>query len=379
MMVTTEGVSVGGTAERMAGGAIRAGVQSVVLNGAVVARKCEWGVSCLFGAMCLAWHSFEEQEHFAMKQALKRREWGERCAFCVRGCCRHGEMCRRGIGGRNASWDMKREIETGARKGAEREQESDYESAEEEPPAERTKGVGRGPSVEESWSEDWGEEVMAGEVPLQRLGADWQVSGGSYSALSSDDEEEFDGGEEEELVFRVRAQARACGEKGGRVTKQAQDSEHKKHDERQPSGAQDQHQGGAGMKFEPVVGQEEIQSWARRLAGADEQEVEQSGAGAEVAQKADDKDERRRAARRERRMRMWEKDPVDWWHTEWARAEVVERLAGCMVGAGEIVRCKALLQGWKRGGQEGQQAVRKRRKPAVEEKKEGGEMRHKPG
>jgi hypothetical protein len=284
----------------------------------------------------------------------------------------------------NVSWNATRKIEAvaGAGTGAEREQESDYESAEEEPPTERTKGLRRGPSVEESWSEDWDEEVMAGEVPLRRLGAGLQVSGGGYSALSGDDSEEFDGGEEEELVFNVRAQTGASSEQGGRAAKHWQTQERKQHQKQEQQSStpsqqeqQQQQQGEAGVKFAPVVGQDEIQSWARQLAGTDGQE------GRVMRGTTDDKDEKKRAAsaRRERRLRMWERDPFDWWHTEWARAEVVQRLAGCMVGAGEIVRCRALLQRWKRGGQEGQHAERKRRKSVVEELTGEGKMRHKPG
>ena len=204
-----------------------------------------------------------------------------------------------------------------------------------------------------------------------------QVSGGGYSALSGDNNEEFDGGEEE-LVFNVRAQTGAGSEQGGWVTKHWQAQERKQHQKQeQQSGAPSQQeqpqQGEAGVKFAPVVGQDEIQSWARQLAGTDGQE------GRVMRGKADDKDGKNRAARRERRVRMWERDPFDWWHTEWARAEVVQRLAGCMVGAGEIVRCRALLQRWKRGGQEGQHAERKRRKSVVEELTGEGRMRHKPG
>jgi hypothetical protein len=117
----------------MAGKAEWTVAHSAVLNDAVIARKCEWGFSCRFGAVCLAWHSLGEHEHFAVKQQVRKREWEEKCAFCVRGCCRHGEMCRRGMDGRNVN-----AIETGAGLGRERgEDESDYESAEEGPP-ERT-------------------------------------------------------------------------------------------------------------------------------------------------------------------------------------------------------------------------------------------------
>ena len=198
-----------GDAETMAVTAEWTVAHSAVLNDAVIARKCEWGFSCRFGAMCLAWHSLGEHEHFAVKQQVKKREWEEKCAFCVRGCCRHGEMCRRGMDGRNVN-----AIETRAGLGREHgEDESDYESAEEGPP-EKINDRRRGPRVEESWSEDWDEKVVAGRLPQGALhGANQQnlMTGGNNSALSGDidgDEAEQEGDAEDVVVFNTRVQMR---------------------------------------------------------------------------------------------------------------------------------------------------------------------------
>ena len=83
---------------------------------------------------------------------------GEMRVLCARVLqVRRWAGCRRGIEGRNP---IRVGMTIGMASG-EREQESDYESAEEKPPDSREKRA-RGPRVEESWSEDWGEEVVAG-------------------------------------------------------------------------------------------------------------------------------------------------------------------------------------------------------------------------
>ena len=46
---------------------------------------------------CRGEHTFQEAEHFDRKQAIRQVEARASCAFCVRGCCRFGAECRRGM------------------------------------------------------------------------------------------------------------------------------------------------------------------------------------------------------------------------------------------------------------------------------------------
>jgi hypothetical protein len=346
----------------------RIGALSTVLNSAVMTRKCGWGFSCRFGTGCLAWHSFEEQEHFAVKQEVRRREWEERCGFCVRGCCKYGDGCRRGIEGRNPI-GMTIRMASG-----EREQESDYESAEEEPPDSREKRA-RGPRVEESWSEDWGEEVVAGRVSLQdRQGEDWLVAGGGYSVLSAakreDDVVDTDS-REDAFVFKTRARKDNQKDVSGRKKEQGKASriDTPPQQQHQQQHGRQTEQTGARLTCAAVAGQGEIQSWARRIAtGGKESEGESEETQDEDKTTIEARQEllgRALAVGRRARMRkMWEEDPCSWGHEE--------KLAGCISGVAEYTRCCRAVQWWE------QQAESRRRRP-VEEMKGEGEMRRDPG
>jgi hypothetical protein len=353
----------------------RIGALSTMLNSAVMKRKCGWGFSCRFGTGCLAWHSFEEQEHFAVKQEVRRREWEERCGFCVRGSCKYGDGCRRGIEGRNTIG-----MTIGMASG-EREQESDYESAEEEPPeSPEILKRARGPRVEESWSEDWGEEVVAGRVSLQdRQGEDWLVAGGGYSVLSAAKSEDDVVDTEDAFVFKTRAREDNRKDVSGRKKEQGKASriDTPPQQQHQQQHGRQTEQTGARLTCAAVAGQGEIQSWARRIAtGGDksEGESEETQDEEKTAIEAMQKLLGRAVAvgRRARMRKMWEEDPCSWGHEEWARVGTVEKLAGCISGVAEYTRCCRAVQWWE------QQAESRRRRP-VEEMKGEGEMRHKPG
>ena len=64
-----------------------------------VGDRCPWGALCRFGAAgkCRGEHTVPEDEHFAKKREIQQMEAKAPCAFCVRGCCRFGAGCRRGM------------------------------------------------------------------------------------------------------------------------------------------------------------------------------------------------------------------------------------------------------------------------------------------
>ena len=64
-----------------------------------VGDKCPWGSLCRFGTVgkCRGVHTLLEREHFKRKRQVQREEANTSCPFCVRGCCRFGESCWRGV------------------------------------------------------------------------------------------------------------------------------------------------------------------------------------------------------------------------------------------------------------------------------------------
>ena len=64
-----------------------------------VGDRCPWGALCRFGAAgkCRGEHTLPEDAHFARKREIRKMEAKAPCAFCVRGCCRFGAGCRRGM------------------------------------------------------------------------------------------------------------------------------------------------------------------------------------------------------------------------------------------------------------------------------------------
>ena len=64
-----------------------------------VGDKCPWGSLRRFGTAgkCRGVRTLSEREHFRRKSQVKQEEARTSCPFCVRGCCRFGEGCWRGV------------------------------------------------------------------------------------------------------------------------------------------------------------------------------------------------------------------------------------------------------------------------------------------
>ena len=71
-----------------------------------VGEMCPHGTTCGFGAWgrCRGVHTEKEYEHFRQKEKVRALQAGIKCeearspcSWCVRGCCKFGTECRRGL------------------------------------------------------------------------------------------------------------------------------------------------------------------------------------------------------------------------------------------------------------------------------------------